>query len=390
MSDYPGSWRLRSIDELCLTVTSGATPSRSRSEYYFPATIPWIKTAELSDGNLSTFGERISEEGLANSAAKILPPGTVLMAMYGATVGKLGILRDAAACNQAACAMIADPQECDFRWLFYRLLNDRERIVSLATGAAQQNLSGKTIRGFLYMVPPAAEQRAIAAVLGAIDDKITANSDVVRVAGSLANATLDDLLRDALVIPLVEAARFINGKAFTKDATGSGRVVIRIAELNSGIGGSTVYNDIDVADDHVARPGDLLFAWSGSLTVQRWYRPEAIINQHIFKVIPRAGYPTWLVHQVLLRKLEEFRAIASSKATTMGHIQRHHLDEPVMIPSREGIERQHAVMDGLWHTALSAEQESLKLRELRDTMLPQLMSGKLRVKDAEKQVEEAV
>ena len=102
--------------------------------------------------------------------------------------------------------------------------------------------------------------------------------------------------------------------------------MIRIAELNSGIGGSTVRNDIEVPDDNTARPGDLLFAWSGSLTAARWYRRRPSWNQHIFKVIPAAGRPMWLVNQAVHAKLDQFKAIAADK-DTMGHIQRRHLDE---------------------------------------------------------------
>ena len=97
------------------------------------------------------------------------------MAMYGATVGKLGILTEAATCNQASCAMIADPETCDPQWLFYALLNDREMIISRANGAAQQNLSGATIKKFQFLAPTLGEQQAIAKVLGALDHKIAAN-----------------------------------------------------------------------------------------------------------------------------------------------------------------------------------------------------------------------
>lgn len=232
-------------------------------------------------------------------------------------------------------------------------------------------------------------QRAIAEVLGALDEKIAANAQLIRAADTLASSVFESL--PALELrPLTQLARFVNGKAFTKGASGIGRVVIRIAELNSGLGGSTVYSDIDVPEHYLARPGDLLFAWSGSLTVHRWYRPDAIINQHIFKVIPEPRYPTWLVHQLLLRKLEDFRMIAADKATTMGHIQRRHLDELVPVPSPDGIQSYDDLMTGLWRTSLSAEQESVSLGALRDTLLPELMSGRLRVRDAEKPVEAVV
>jgi type I restriction enzyme S subunit len=167
-------------------------------------------------------------------------------------------------------------------------------------------------------------------------------------------------------------------------------MVVRIAEINNGPGSSTVYNDIDVLEKHLARPGDVLFAWSGSLTVARWFRPEAIINQHIFKCVPKEGFPRWLLSQLLHRKIDEFRAIAAGKATTMGHIQRKHLDEPVLMPTSEAISALDARMSSLWERALLAEQESLTLATLRDTLLPQLMSGRLRVKDAEKIVEDHV
>jgi type I restriction enzyme S subunit len=166
--------------------------------------------------------------------------------------------------------------------------------------------------------------------------------------------------------------------------------VVRIAELNSGIGDSTVYNDIEVADEHLARPGDLFFAWSGSLTVARWFRPEAIVNQHIFKVIPNDGVPIWLVDQAVRAKLNEFKAIAADKATTMGHIQRRHLDEPVSIPAADEVQRIDSLMTGLWETALVVEVESLKLTQTRDELLPLLMSGKVRVRDAERVVSEVL
>ena len=166
-------------------------------------------------------------------------------------------------------------------------------------------------------------------------------------------------------------------------------MVLRIAEINSGPGASTIYNDVDVPDVHLARPGDVLFAWSGSLAVTRWYRPEAIVNQHIFKVIPNAGVPVWLAYELLQEKLADFKSIAAGKATTMGHIQRRHLDEPVPAPKWNHMAALDTELGPLWDCALAAEQESLKLAEFRDTLLPKLMSGEIRVRDAERIVEDA-
>jgi type I restriction enzyme S subunit len=270
-----------------------------------------------------------------------------------------------------------------------------DHVLSVQTGTAVPHISASQIREYKFGLPSLSDQHAIAEVLGALDDKIELNSRVSQTADQLWQLYLEstvgswDVNGDSLPagwhrIPLLSLARFVNGRNFTKDATGTGRMVVRIAELNGGPGGSTVYNDIDVPDEHVAGPGDLLFAWSGSLTVRRWFRPKAVVNQHIFKVVPAPGFAMWFVHGHLLRLLPWFRQVAADKATTMGHIQRYHLDEPVLVPDKQTLRRLDAVCRPLWGRALAAERESLVLAELRDTLLPKLVLGELRVEDAEK------
>jgi type I restriction enzyme S subunit len=321
--------------------------------------------------------------------------------MYGATAGQLGLLGRPMTCNQACCALIVDEGKANKRYLYYALRDKRTHLKSLANGAAQQNLNAGMIASLVLSVPPLRVQDAIGEVLGALDDKIEANARLVRLADDLWLATMKraidswdpnegQLPSGWAREPLSSFARFVNGRNFTKGATGSGRMVVRIAELNSGPGGSTVYNDVAVPSDHRAGPGDLLFAWSGSLTVRRWYRPEAIVNQHIFKVIPREDVPMWLVHGYLLKLLPWYRQVAADKATTMGHIQRHHLDEPVVLPDATTLQDLDAQCATLWRRALAAEQESLLLAELRDTLLPPLLSGELQVRDAEELVGETV
>jgi type I restriction enzyme S subunit len=115
--------------------------------------------------------------------------------------------------------------------------------------------------------------------------------------------------------------------------------------------------------------------------VYRWYRAQSIINQHIFKVLPRAGVPKWLVHGRLLELMPRYRAIAADKATTMGHIQRKNLDEAVLMPSADELRRVDAVCQGLWDRALASQRENLILGELRDTLLPELLSGRIQIRD---------
>ena len=186
--DHQGGARpVRSVEDVCLRVTSGGTPSRRQPLFYEDGCWPWLKTQELRDGWLDDSEEYITDDAVASSSAKVLPENTVLMAMYGATVGQLGILRCPMTCNQACCAMIVDPGRADYRYLFYQLLHARPRIRNLSTGAAQQNLSGQLIKSLKFPFPPLTDQRAIAHILGTLDDKIELNRRM--------NATLEAMAR---------------------------------------------------------------------------------------------------------------------------------------------------------------------------------------------------
>lgn len=160
---------------------SGGTPSRKKNEYYSSGTINWLKTKELEDSNIYITEEKITESGLKNSSAKIFPVNTVTMAMYGATVGKLGILKVESATNQACCNMVVDDNKADHRFLFYSLLNHREQLVGLANGAAQQNLNKGVIGDFEINLFSLVEQNKIATILSNLDEKIEVNNKINKI-----------------------------------------------------------------------------------------------------------------------------------------------------------------------------------------------------------------
>lgn len=266
-----------------------------------------------------------------------------------------------------------------------------DHVRGVETGSAVPHISGKQIGEYEPgPLPPIDEQRSIAATLCALDDKIESNRRLVALIPNLIRArVLAALNETAEAVPVSTLADFVNGGAYTKGATGTGRMVIRIAELTKGPGGSTVYNDIDVPDEKTARAGDILMSWSGSLGVYRWAREEAIINQHIFKVIP-ATYPRWLVFDRLDAIMSVFRGIAKDKATTMGHIQRGHLaSTSVAVPTSAKLAQLDGALVPLWQRLLLAERECLRLDRLRGALLPELLSGRIRVPEAREAVETA-
>lgn len=156
MSNDTSSWPSFPLGDVCRT-TSGGTPSRKRADY-FQGDIPWVKSGELTDGLVFEVSEFITEEAVANSSAKLFPLGTLLIAMYGATVGKLGILAKPAATNQAVCA-IFPPPELDSKFLFWFLRFKRSYLIDQAVGGAQPNISQSILRELMVPVPPIDVQR---------------------------------------------------------------------------------------------------------------------------------------------------------------------------------------------------------------------------------------
>ena len=192
----PSSWVRHSIAHVCIRFTSGGTPSRRRAEFYKHGTIPWVKSKELHDGFICDTEEKITTEAIQASSAKLLPDQTILMAMYGATVGQLGRLSIPMACNQACAAMIINPKIASANYLYYQLLVHRDQIVSFATGAAQQNLSGAQIKEFVLPFPPLEEQRQIGNILRVLDDKIELNRRMNETLEAMARAIFKDWFVD--------------------------------------------------------------------------------------------------------------------------------------------------------------------------------------------------
>ena len=404
MSDPSRPWRTRPLGELC-DASRGITYGIVKVGDFVLDGVPVIRGGDIRDNRIVHDNEkRVSREVSDQFKRTILRGGEIVLNLI-AEPGHCAVVSPSMAGYNVSRDVAVIPLLEGVNHVFVNYFLKSPIATGWFTarlqGSVTQKINLGTLREIPVPMPSRSTQEAIAEVLGALDDKIEANTRLTHLCDELWFGELTRVLNgwdaDSSVllsgwchVALSSLAHFVNGRNFTKDATGTGRMVVRIAELNSGPGRSTVYNDVEVPVDHVVTPGDLLFAWSGSLTVQRWYRPEAIVNQHIFKVVPHSGIPKWLVHGYLLQLLPWYRQVAADKATTMGHIQRSHLDEQVVLPDQTTRRELDERCDPLWERGLSAERESLVLAQLRDTLLPPLLSGELRVRDAEALVGEAV
>lgn len=163
MSPYP----LLAIDEFCET-GSGGTPSRSNKDYY-GGNIPWVKSGELREDVITDTEEKVTERALKESSAKIVPSGAILLAMYGATVGRMAFLGIDAATNQAICNIRPDPTRAHPRYVFHCLQSQIRYFLSRAAGGAQPNISQGIIRETKIPLPPLDKQRRIATILDNAD-----------------------------------------------------------------------------------------------------------------------------------------------------------------------------------------------------------------------------
>ncbi|HIC6919838.1 TPA: restriction endonuclease subunit S [Campylobacter coli] len=169
----PQSWEWKSLGEIANT-SSGGTPSRNKKEYWENGNIKWLKSGELNDGYIDFIEENITEEAIKNSSAKIFQKGTLLIAMYGATAGKLGILNLDSTTNQAICAFLHKDKNIKFleKFLFYFLFFLRDKIIKDSFGGAQPNINQTYIKNLQIPLPPIKEQEQIASHLDELSSHV--------------------------------------------------------------------------------------------------------------------------------------------------------------------------------------------------------------------------
>lgn len=194
------SWRYLKIEDFCST-GSGGTPSKSKPEYYEGGDIPWIKSGDLKDSTIYDANEFITVAGLENSSAKIVEKDSILIAMYGATVGRLAILGINAATNQAICNIRPDTRIADMKYLYYFLKSKFSYFVENAVGGAQPNISQGLIKSLEVPLPSLSEQKRIADILDKADGIRQKRERVIKLADYFLRTTFLDMFGDPVKNP---------------------------------------------------------------------------------------------------------------------------------------------------------------------------------------------
>jgi type I restriction enzyme S subunit len=204
--------------------------------------------------------------------------------------------------------------------------------------------------------------------------------------GEFVESELGMIPKGWIIKSLSEIADYVNGLAMQKYRPEDGEIglpVLKIKELGQGgfDTNSEYCSHSKIGEKYIIKDGDIIFSWSGTLMVKIWCGGKCGLNQHLFNVVAK-DYPNWYVYQWTRHHLDNFIRIAKDKAVTMGHIKRGELDKAkVLIPDNSLLKIISDIMKPLHLQMVSNELESRRLAELRDTLLPKLMSGELKVNE---------
>ncbi|NEQ83003.1 MAG: restriction endonuclease subunit S [Moorea sp. SIO2I5] len=193
-------WENKPIGEFCKT-GSGGTPSRKQLERFYGGGIPWVKSGELREAIIFETEETITETALKETSAKLIPPDALLVAMYGATVGRVAILGIEASSNQAVCHIVPDQKIADQRYMFYALRRNVPRWLNQRVGGAQPNINQNIIRNTRIPLPALEEQKRIAAILDKADSIRRKRKDAIALTEELLRSTFLDMFGDPVTNP---------------------------------------------------------------------------------------------------------------------------------------------------------------------------------------------
>lgn len=316
---------------------------------------------------------------------------TILYSIDG-TIGNIAKYRgEKCLLGKGACYITLN-DSVDVDYIYYLLQSPifNEYIHIMSTGSTIRHISLKTMRGFTFQLPPIMQQKTVGRVLSLLDDKIELNNKINENLERQAEAIFDYYFFNIDSLPdgwsrgnLLDIANFLNGLAMQKfrpQKNEAGLPVLKIKELRQGSCDTNSERcSSSIKPEYIVKDGDVIFSWSGSLLVNIWCGGICGLNQHLFKVTSET-YDKWFYYMWTAHHLDRFIAVAADKATTMGHIKREELAKAeVLIPSKEDYGNISALMTPIFKLIIINRLEARKLAQLRDELLPKLLSGEIDV-----------
>lgn len=383
-------WKEYKLSEL-MELIGGGTPKTTVPEYW-GGDIPWLSVTDFNNGRkyCNDAEKRITERGLKESSTKILKKGQIIISARG-TVGVVSMLGKDMAFNQSNYGIDSNRKLTSNNFLYYLLKDNIANFISNSYGAVFDTITKETFNQINVAIPDIKEQNTIAEVLSSLDDKIDLlhrqNKTLEQIAEALFRQWfVEEAEEDWEGKSLDEIAEFLNGLACQKYPVKIGEEglpVIKIKELRTGITDASDLATKDIPEKYLVNDGDMLFSWSGSLDILIWSGGKGVLNQHLFKVSSEQ-FPQWFYYFWIKHHLPEFQGIAEDKATTMGHIQRHHLiSAKVLIPKEIILTEMDEKINPIFNKIKINQIQIRTLTKLRETLLPKLMSGEVKIRQDE-------
>ena len=394
-------WEIRKLGEVCVT-GAGGTPLKTHKDYYEGGNIPWILSGEVSQGEIFEAKNYITEKGLKNSSAKLFPPDTVLVAMYGATAGQVGILRFEAATNQAVCGILPNSKSIP-EYLFYCFLSKKDELVAQAVGGAQPNISQIKIKNTKIPLPPLPEQQRIVSILdeafSAIERSRNNAEQNLKNARELFDCVLDSILHDKKwkIEQLGNLCEKVEYGTSSKAKSEGELPVLRMGNIQNGrfIWDSLVYSDNEEDNkQYLLRHNDILFNRTNS--------PELVGKTAIYKSEQPAIFAGYLIRihrkdnildaDFLNYYLNSKMAFDYGKTVVISSVNQANINGtklktyPIPLPS---LQEQQTIVRQL--DVLRAETQKLEtiyqnklinLEELKKSILQKAFAGELRTEKA--------
>ena len=394
-------WKEVKLGDVILHSCSGGTPKSNVSEYY-DGEIPWLNTKEIDFNRIYQTERNITQKGLDNSSAKWIDEKCVIIAMYGATAGKIAINMIPLTTNQACCNLKVDDRLADFRYIYYFLKKDFKFLASLANGGAQQNLNSQIIKDYVIKLPSLSIQKEISDLLRTIDAKIETNNKLNKKLEEMAQAIFKSWFVDFEPFkdkPFHETELGMIPEGWnvcclgditkqTKEKVGSNRFLKVLSPINTG--------ELTLSEDYFTKQvysKDI----SKYILVRKnnfAYNPARVNigslgrNEYDFD---GCVSPVYVVFEVI-EEYENFFDLFRRQKTFINSVislaiggVRQSLSYndfsyiKLVVPPKNVIEKFNDIYAELDKLIKTKKIENNRLASLRDTLLPRLMSGELKV-----------
>ena len=383
-------WKEVKLGDVILHSCSGGTPKSNVSEYY-DGEIPWLNTKEIDFNRIYQTERNITQKGLDNSSAKWIDEKCVIIAMYGATAGKIAINMIPLTTNQACCNLKVDDRLADFRYIYYFLKKDFKFLASLANGGAQQNLNSQIIKDYVIKLPSLSIQKEISDLLWTIDAKIETNNKLNEKLEEMAQAIFKSWFVDFEpfkdkpfhetelgMIPegwdiytIDEFCRVFTGKKNTNQAEKNGKYPFFSCAPNP-------LNSNDYLYDGYA----IIIAGNGSYTGRtQLYNGKFDLYQRTYACVAkeRSFDKKIVFFYLLMKQTFEKEKMGGTRGSSIPYIVMNDIAKQYFCYNESVVSKFCNIVRPILDMKHELQVESKRLASLRDTLLPRLMSGELTV-----------